>query len=497
MLKRTVLMSYVGQVYVALIALAAMPLYLRYLGAEAFGLVGFYVMLQAWSQLLDMGLTPALSRELSRYRAGDLTVADAWALARTLEWLFGVVAVLFAMLVFFARDWVALGWLNPDRLPPDEVALSIAIMGLMVGMRWLVGLYRGGLIGLEEQVRVQAAAMLIATLKALGVLLALSHIEASVRVFFLYQGAVAIAELLLFMAMFYKAMPRPGAGMRPRWGALREVGHFAGGMAFLSGMWIVIMQVDKLVLSRTLSLADYGYFSLAVTVASGVMLLSAPLHQAVQPRFAVLAIQGQKIELMRLYRIVTQFTVALMCALTGTMALFAEPLLLAWTGDAEAAHRAGPILFWYALGNGIAGLLAVPFLLQYAYGKLRLHIIANAIFSLFWLPAVIYTASAYGAVGTGMAWLLGNLVFLLIWPMRVHARFMPTLKWIWLGRDVGMVALAVGFGLYVARWIDLSAAGRMHVLLALAMLTLALVAIGMLAGDRSRRFVLSHLRGTR
>ena len=495
MLKRTVLMSYVGQVYVALIALAAMPLYLRYLGAEAFGLVGFYVMLQAWSQLLDMGLTPALSRELSRYRAGALTVADAWTLARTLEWLFGVVAVLFSMLVFFARDWVALGWLNPDRLPPDEVALSIAIMGLMVGMRWLVGLYRGGLIGLEEQVRVQAAAMLIATLKALGVLLALSHIEASVRVFFLYQGAVAIAELLLFMAMFYKAMPRPGAGMRPRWGALREVGHFAGGMAFLSGMWIVIMQVDKLVLSRTLSLADYGYFSLAVTVASGVMLLSAPLHQAVQPRFAVLAIQGQKIELMRLYRIVTQFTVTLMCALTGTMALFAEPLLLAWTGDAEAARRAGPILFWYALGNGIAGLLAVPFLLQYAYGKLRLHIIANAIFGLFWLPAVIYTASAYGAVGTGVAWLLGNLIFLLIWPIRVHACFMPALSWAWLGRDVGLVALVVAVGLFVARWIDLSAAGRLQVLLTLMMLTLGLVAIGMLAGDRSRRFVLSHLRG--
>ena len=495
MLKRTVLMSYVGQVYAALIALAAMPFYLHYLGAEAFGLVGFYVMLQAWAQLLDMGLTPALSRELSRYRAGDSTATDAWALVRMLEWLFGVVAVLFAALAFLARDWVALGWLHPDRLPPDEVALSIAIMGAMVGMRWLVGLYRGGLVGLEEQVRLQAAGMLIATLKAVGVLLALGHIEASARVFFLYQGVVAIAELLLFMAMFYKAMPRSGARIYPRWGELRQVGHFAGGMAFLSAMWVAIMQVDKLVLSRALSLADYGYFSLAVTVASGVMLLSAPLHQAVQPRFAILAIQGQELELTRLYRIVTQFTVALMCALAGTMALFAEPLLLAWTGDAEAARRAGPILFWYALGNGIAGLLAVPFLLQYAYGKLRLHIIANAIFGLFWLPAVIYTASAYGAVGTGVAWLLGNLIFLLIWPIRVHACFMPALSWAWLGRDVGLVALVVAVGLFVARWIDLSAAGRLQVLLTLMMLTLGLVAIGMLAGDRSRRFVLSHLRG--
>ena len=31
------------------------PLYIKYMGAEAYGLVGFFTMLQAWFGLLDMG----------------------------------------------------------------------------------------------------------------------------------------------------------------------------------------------------------------------------------------------------------------------------------------------------------------------------------------------------------------------------------------------------------------------------------------------------------
>jgi O-antigen/teichoic acid export membrane protein len=47
-LKRNILANYVSQFYVTIIGIVAMPLYLRYLGVEAYGLVGFFAMLQAW-----------------------------------------------------------------------------------------------------------------------------------------------------------------------------------------------------------------------------------------------------------------------------------------------------------------------------------------------------------------------------------------------------------------------------------------------------------------
>lgn len=493
MLKRTVLVGFAAQLYVALIGVVMMPIYLRHLGPEAFGLVGFFVMLQVWFQLLDMGLGPTLARELSRYRAGMLDAANAWALTRALEWLFGLLAVCFAVLAYLAGDWIAADWLNPERLTVDEVAISVALMGGAAGARWLVGLYRGGLVGLEEQVRAQAINVVMATLKSMGVLLVLIYVEASARSFFIYQGVMAIIEVLLFRGIFYRYMPEHRPSIWPCWAALRGVGRFAGGMGFVAGMWVLITQLDKLVLARTLSLQDYGYFTLAVTAASGVSILFAPLHQAVQPRLTILATQQHEAGLTSLYRIVTQLTVGMMCAIAGVMALFAEPLLLAWTGDADAAHRAAPILFWYALGNGVVGILSVPFLLQYARGQLRLHIVGNAIFGVFWVPAVIYMASRYGGVGAGIAWLTGNLVFLLVWPVQIHARLMPALKWAWLRRDVGAVAGASAAVLYWLSFIDISGFGRVQVVLILAGLVLLLGVIGIIAGDRSRQTVFAWI----
>ena len=69
-LKRNILASYASQIYVTLVGILILPLYLKYMGAEAYGLVGFFTMLQAWFNLLDMGLTPTVARETARFRGG-------------------------------------------------------------------------------------------------------------------------------------------------------------------------------------------------------------------------------------------------------------------------------------------------------------------------------------------------------------------------------------------------------------------------------------------
>ena len=44
-LKRNIVASYASQAYVTLIGIIILPLYIKYMGAEAFGLVGFFTML--------------------------------------------------------------------------------------------------------------------------------------------------------------------------------------------------------------------------------------------------------------------------------------------------------------------------------------------------------------------------------------------------------------------------------------------------------------------
>ena len=67
-LKRNVLFNFVGQFYIAFVGILILPLYLKHLGAEAYGLIGFFTLLQSWMQLLDLGITPTLGREISRLK---------------------------------------------------------------------------------------------------------------------------------------------------------------------------------------------------------------------------------------------------------------------------------------------------------------------------------------------------------------------------------------------------------------------------------------------
>ena len=69
-LKRNILANYASQLYVTIIGIVMVPLYIKYMGSEAYGLVGFFSMLQAWFGLLDMGLTPTMSREAARFNGG-------------------------------------------------------------------------------------------------------------------------------------------------------------------------------------------------------------------------------------------------------------------------------------------------------------------------------------------------------------------------------------------------------------------------------------------
>ena len=65
-LRTNILTNYAGQVWTALMAVAFVPLYIRALGMEAFGLVGLMLSMQALSMLLDLGMGSVLNRELAR-----------------------------------------------------------------------------------------------------------------------------------------------------------------------------------------------------------------------------------------------------------------------------------------------------------------------------------------------------------------------------------------------------------------------------------------------
>lgn len=452
-IRRNILVFSASQLYVTLIGLLMLPIYVRYMGIEAYGLVGFFVMLQAWFQLLDMGLSPAMARETARYRGGGGSGLNLRQLLRSLEGLFVGVALLGAMLLSLGADRIAGHWLSLEQLARAEVINAIRLMALVVALRWIGELYRGVISGFERMVWLGGFNASVATVRFVLVIPLFIWVGSGAEVFFSFQLFVAAVEAMLLIHKAYALLPAAPAGSaRWSWMPLKSVMGFSAVMAMANLVWISVSQSDKLLLSGLLSLADYGRFTLAVLAAGGLLMLAGPIVSVLTPRLTVLYAQADEALLFSLYRRATQWVGLLVWPACGVLAFQAERVLWIWTGDASLAAQAGPTLCLYALGNGIMALGAFPFYLQFAKGSLRLHLLGTFLFVAILLPSLIWAAGSFGAVGAGWAWLAVNAIYFLAWVPVAHARYAPGLHARWLLHDVVPIA-ALAFGAALAsRW---------------------------------------------
>jgi O-antigen/teichoic acid export membrane protein len=201
-IKVNTLANYVGQLYVMLIGLAVTPLYLQYLGAEAYGLVGFFVLLQAWMNLLDVGLTPTLGREISFARGKSNGFDEFRKLLKSFELIFIFLGILVFLGIYIVSGWLAVGWINAEQLEFDIISYCVVLMGGMIGIRWLAGLFRSGINGLEDQIWLNIANIILTSLRFVGGLALLAFISTDVRHFFEYQLFVGLVELMVLMVHF-------------------------------------------------------------------------------------------------------------------------------------------------------------------------------------------------------------------------------------------------------------------------------------------------------
>jgi O-antigen/teichoic acid export membrane protein len=256
-----------------------------------------------------------------------------------------------------------------------------------------------------------------------------------------------------------------------------------------------VSQVEKLILSSVLTLTEFGYFSLAILVATSINSFSGPISQSVLPRMTFLLSNGDKNEMLRLYRDSSELVTLVAMSLALMIAFYAEPLIYAWTGDKEAAYSIKKVLFWYALGNGVLAILAFQYYLQVAHGKLNLHVKGATLSALIDVPIMIYVALNYGALGAGISWFILRIGWLVIWTPIVHHYYAPGIHLNWL-RNILLIVLAlICWILFMEKFINISTLkNRWLLLITLLAMGLSMLLVGSLASTCLRKKIITMLK---
>ena len=436
MLRRNLIANFVGQGLSALMALAFVPVYIRYLGMEAYGLIGVFALLQTWLALLDMGMTPALNREMARFTAGARAAQSVVDLLRSIELIALVIAFCFAVVIWTASHWLAGEWVKPQTLSLDTVAKAFVLMGVVVAFRFVEGIYRSALVGLQRQVLYNAINVAMAALRSIGVIAVMVWVSPSIEAFFLWQGLVSAIAVALLAGMTYGVLPATERGGRFSLAALNDVRRFAGGVLGITVLVLLLTQADKILLSRLLTLSDYGYYTLAASVTGGLAMIAGPIGQAYFPRLSELHAQEDEAGLVRAYHQGAQLVSVVVGSASAMLVIFSERILRLWTQNSELASGSWKLLSILAFGTLLNCLMWMPYQTQLAHGWTSLTIRTNIVAVGLVVPAILWATPRYGAEGAAFAWLGLNAGYVLIAVHFMYLRILKDEKLRWYDEDV-------------------------------------------------------------
>lgn len=434
---RNALANYLGRIYVICAGIFVLPLYMQYFGGEAYGLVGLFTVVQSWLQLLNMGLAPTLGREAAKARISESGFRVFYRILVTYELIFLSIVSLLIIFGLLTSSWISASWLKVESLPLAVVETALVLILLAAALRFQGNLYRSGLMGLERQVFVNGLDIVFVSLRFLGGLFLVASLDFDISQFLKYQACLALAEVLtLRYRLFYYVPKMCKSAYGFSWRDIRPTLPFALGIAYTAGVWVLITQVDKFLMSKFLTLTEFGYYTLIALVVGGILQIQSPIAEAIRPRLTALAEQGNERELYRLYILGTQAVTAICFSAAVVIAFSAKSLLYLWTGSQEAAIWGEKVLFWFALGNGLLAVGAFQYYLQFAYGRLRLHVLGATLSLVIQVPIIAMGAYSYGAIGAAYAWFGVRLLFFLFWVPVVHATFSSGLHKRWVFQAV-------------------------------------------------------------
>lgn len=441
MLKKNIVANFFGTIWTALMSLAFIPYYIKLMGVEAYGLIGFMASIQALAILLDLGLAQSLNRELATLSVKPENGNSIANTVRTLETIYWVIALLVFFVIFICANLIASNWLNSELLTKKDLIHAIWIIGAVIAVRWPIALYNGGFNGLQLQVKLNFIISLFATIQGVGAIAALIFIKPTIQVFLFWQLFVSFLQLVVMRHLLLKSFP-PNEGGRFSKSVLTSIWRFTAGLTGITFTSILLMQTDKILLSKLLSLTNFGYYAFATTVASVIGRLTSPIFSAYFPKITALVAAKNEDDLIFNYHVGCQLVSILIFPISLGIIFYSQELLLLWTHNPDLVAQTWGLVVLLVIGNTLNGLMTLPYLLQLAHGWTKLTLYINSVLVAIAFPSIIYFTSLWGTIGAAWIWIIINAIYIFIGLYFIHRRLLVKEKWNWYLNDVGKIFLS-------------------------------------------------------
>ncbi|HLA63206.1 MAG TPA: flippase, partial [Rhodothermales bacterium] len=385
-----------GAVVPLLATFVTLPLYLRLIGEERYGILVIVWTVLGYFGLFDLGLGVAVTNRIAAFK--DRTAAEReevfWTalvlnlalgcVAALLLW--GVGAVLFQRLIDVPGPLAA------------EVYTALPWMAVAFPLLLTTSVMTGALMGREEFLAQNAVGVVTGLLIQVAPLAVAWGVGPSLPALVI---AVLVVRVLGGGALFALCVRRLPVGFRPR--PARSHAHalfsFGGWVAVTGIVGPLLSTLDRVIIGAVSGARAVTYYTVPFNLTTRISILPGSLSSALFPRFS----SASPAEADALSEQAIRTLVVVLTPLIVLGLLIMEPVLHVWVGAAFAAQAAsvGEIL---AVGMWANCLATTPYTVLQAQGRPDLVAKFHLVELVPYLVLLWFGLQWWGVVGAALAW---------------------------------------------------------------------------------------------
>jgi len=398
----------------SLFTLVSLPLAVRYLGAERFGVWATIASTVVFLNLLDLGIASSLTNYIAHsYAVGDRQYAARY----TANALVLTAAVACVAGVVLAIAWPTIDWaklLNvSSAVSRAEVSSTVAAAVILV----LLGLpasLTGRILSGYQEVHCSNAIIATGTLANLAGLLVGLALQVSMPVLFvLTTGWITLANLTVLFAMllWWKPWLRPRLALL-EWGATRELLTAGSGFFLIQIAGAVVFSSDNVVLSHFLGPAQVTPYSVTWRVVGMTAVMQGLFFPALWPAYAEAYARGDYAWVRRAFRITFRGTMALNLVFAALLLAVGRTVIRWWAGPSAVPSLS--LLGAMALWAIISGAMTVESCLLAAVNRTREQGVLSVVAAGLNLGLSIVLVQRVGPLGVIVGTILSYLIVLVV-----------------------------------------------------------------------------------
>jgi O-antigen/teichoic acid export membrane protein len=421
LLARNTVWNLVGNGAPLIVAVFSIPILIRGLGNDRFGVLALAWALIGYASLFDMGLGRALTQLVAK-KLGSGEEHEIPALAWTSLLLMLGLGAVGTLAMIAISPWLVHHALKiPEVLQPETVrafcllGLSIPVVITSTGLR--------GLLEAHQRFKLVSALRIpLGVFTFVGPLLVLPFSRSLTPIVGVLVAGRA-ASCVAFLLVCFRVVPElsrrvawdgPSAGPLLRFGGWMTVTNIVGPL---------MVSMDRFLIAGLISVTAVAYYATPYEVVTKLLLLPTAMMGVIFPAFSASFVQNQERATLLFGRSVKYVFLALFPIILLIVALAQNGLTL-WLG-ADFARQSTRVVQWLAVGVLANGLALVPFSFVQGIGRpdltAKLHLLELPVY----LGILLWLIHADGIEGAAVAWAARSVIDAIALFV-ISRRFLPS-----------------------------------------------------------------------